>query len=219
MELITVFWLLFFVGLVFAVISALFAGFGTEVGGHDFDFSADHDFTVPGGDLDTSGADLDHFGGFHAHGEVALSPVSPITIAAFIGCFGGGGVIAYYIYPSTAVDLLIAIVVGFIGAFGVYWLVGRIANMIQGSSEAKVGELIGEIAEVITPCMGEKMGEISYVFKGSRYNAPARSVDGRDIGKNKPVKIWRIIGTTFYVKEISPEESDFPPEGAETREL
>jgi membrane-bound ClpP family serine protease len=127
--------------------------------------------------------------------------------------------ISYYIYPNIPINVLSAVVVGFLGAFGVYFLVGRVAKIIEGSSEAKVGELIGEVAEVITPISGEKMGEISYVFKGSRYNAPARSVDGRDIPKNKPVKVWRIIGSTFYVKEISPEESDFPPEGADTNPL
>jgi membrane protein implicated in regulation of membrane protease activity len=219
MELITIFWLLFLVGLFFAVLSALFAGFGHEMGGHDYDFSAEHDFTAGGADMDMTGADLDHVGGYHGHGEIALSPVSPMTIATFIGCFGGGGIISYYVYPNPAVNIICAVVLGFLGAFGVYFLVARIARIIQGSSEARVGELIGEIAEVITPIHGEKMGEISYVFKGSRYNGPARSVDGRDIGKNRPVKIWRIIGTTFYVKEITPEESDFPPEGVDTKPL
>ena len=219
MELITVFWLLFLVGLIFAVVSALFAGFGTEMGGHDYDLSSGHDFHLGTGDINAPGTDLDNIGGFHGHGEIALSPVSPITIATFIGCFGGGGIITHYIYPNPAITIIVALVVGFLGAFGVYYMVGRIAGIIQGSSEAKVGELIGEIAEVITPVQGDKMGEISYVFKGSRYNGPARSVDGCDIKKNRPVKIWRIIGTTFYVKEISPEESDFPPEGVETKQL
>jgi len=219
MELITVFWILFLAGLFFAIMSALFSGFGHEIGGHDYDFSAGHDVATGGPDMSTTGPDMANMPGYHGHGEIALSPVSPITIATFVGCFGGGGVISYYIYPNIPINVLSALVVGFLGAFGVYFLVSRVSRIIEGSSEAKVGELIGEIAEVITPIQGEKMGEISYVFKGSRYNAPARSVDGRDISKNKPVKVWRIIGSTFYVKEISPEESDFPPEGADTNPL
>jgi hypothetical protein len=219
MDIVTIFWLLFLVGLFFTIIMALFAGLGTEMGGHDYDFSADHDFGVGGVDMDASGADLDTMGGFHGHGEIALSPVSPTTIGAFVGCFGGGGIIAHSITGNIGTSIIVAVVAGFLGAFGLYYVVGRIAYAIQGSSEARVGELIGEIAEVITPVHGESMGEISYVFKGSRYNAPARSVDGRDIGKNKPVKIWRVIGGTFYVKEISPEESGFPPEGEETKQL
>jgi hypothetical protein len=198
---------------------ALFAGFGTEMGGHDFDFSADHDFGVGGVDVDPTGADLDTIGGFHGSGEIALSPVSPITIGSFIGSFGAGGIVAHAITHNMTIAIIAAVIVGFLGASGIYYLVGRIAASIQGSSEAKVGELIGEFAEVITPIHGETMGEVSYVFKGSRYNAPARSVDGRDISKSKPVKIWRVIGSTFYVKEVSPEESGYPPEGEETKQL
>jgi membrane protein implicated in regulation of membrane protease activity len=215
----TFFWILFLIGLVFSILMALFAGFGTEMGGHDFDFSADHDFGVGGVDIDPTGADLDTMGGFHGAGEIALSPVSPITIGSFIGCFGGGGIIAHAITQNMTISIIAAVILGLLGAFGIYYIVGRIAGAIQGSSEAKVGELIGEFAEVITPIHGESMGEVAYVFKGSRYNAPARSVDGRDIAKSKPVKIWRVIGSTFYVKEISPEESGFPPEGEETKQL
>ena len=219
MDIVTIFWILFLVGLLFSIIMSMYAGFGTEMSGHDFDFSVDHDFTVGGVDIDPSGADLDTTGGFHGSGEIALSPVSPITISAFVGCFGGGGLIAYALTESIAISLIAAVIVGFLGAFGLYFVVGRIASAIQGSSEGKVGELIGEIAEVITPIHGESMGEISYVFKGSRYNGPARSVDGRDINKNMPVKIWRVIGSTFYVKQINPEESGYPPEGEETKQL
>jgi hypothetical protein len=219
MDIVTIFWILFLAGLFFTVLMALFAGFGTEMSGHDFDFSADHDFSIGGVDVDPSGADLDTMGGFHGAGEIALSPVSPITIGCFVGCFGGAGLITHAITGSIPISILVAFIVGFLGAFGLYYIVGRIAGAIQGSSEARVGELIGEIAEVITPIHGEKVGEISYVFKGSRYNAPARSVDGVDISKNKPAKIWRVIGGTFYVKEVSPEESGFPEQGTETKEL
>ena len=219
MDIITIFWILFLVGLVFTVLMALFAGFGTEMSGHDFDFSTDHDFTIGGADIDPSGADLDHAGGFHGSGEIALSPVSPITIGTFVGCFGAGGIVTHAITENVSISLIAAVIVGFVGAGGLYFIVGYIARVIQGSSEARVGELIGEIGEVITPIHGEKVGEVSYVFKGSRYNAPARSVDGRDIAKHKPIKIWRVIGGTFYVKEIIPEESGFPEEGTDTKQL
>ena len=219
MEPVTIFWLMLFIGFFFALISALFVGFGHEMGGHDFDYSAGHDFGVGGHDVNPTGSDLDTMSGFHGHGEIALSPISPITIATFIGGFGGGGVITHFIYNNLALEIVIALVVGLLLAYLLWYIVSRVALAIQGSSEAKVGELIGEIAEVITPIQGEKMGEISYVFKGSRYNAPARSVDGNDINKNMPVKIWRVIGSTFYVKQILPEESNFPPEGKPTSTL
>jgi hypothetical protein len=44
------------------------------------------------------------------------------------------------------------------------------------------------------------VGEISYVYGGSRYSAPARSENGSAIASGKTVKITRIVGTQYYVE-------------------
>jgi len=56
MTVITIYWILFGLGLGFAAISAFFVGLGEAMSGHDFDFSADHD-------IDLGGADTADFGG------------------------------------------------------------------------------------------------------------------------------------------------------------
>ena len=79
MDLTTIYWILFSVGLIFSVFSAVMAGFGDAAGGHDGDFSMDHDmdlgggtdtvsFGEHGGDVDLGSSDF-----FHGHGEIALS--------------------------------------------------------------------------------------------------------------------------------------------------
>jgi len=223
----TIYWILFLVGLGFSVISAVMAGFGDIGGGHDLggagghgaDFSGGHDIGLSGGHgVDMGGGHAGDLGAadtFHSGGEIALSPLSPITIAAFIGGFGGGGLIGHYMgladWAGPWATLLIALPVGFILAFGIYYLMYLI-NKSNVSSEARAVEAIGVTAEVITPIVEDSTGEIAYNSRGSRYTSPARSLDGKTIAKGRPVKIWRLVGSTCYVKEIPPEEAEQPPE-------
>jgi len=74
MDIITIYWILFLVGLGFAVISAITVGFGTAMGGHGVDFSGTHGLDIGHG-ADTSGLDGGAQGDFHPqtgdfyHGE------------------------------------------------------------------------------------------------------------------------------------------------------
>ena len=229
MDIVTIYWILFFIGLGFAVVTAVFIGFGEALAGHDVDFSTDHDMDLGGGadtvDLggahaDIGGADAVDIGGahadldtgdfFHGHGEVALNPVSPITIFSFLGGFGGGGLIGHFIGLTSWGTILIALPVGFLVAFGIYYIM-MVINRTNISSEARATEAVGVTAEIITPIVEDGTGEIAYVSRGSRYSSPARSIDGKSIGRGRAVKIWRIVGSTCYVKEIMPEEAEQPP--------
>lgn len=217
MTIITVYWILFLLGLGFALISAFFVGFGEAFGGHDVDFSAGHDMDMGGvdtvdlgGGMDAGGhVDLDTGDFFHGHGEIAFSPVSPITIFSFVGGFGGGGIIANgFGWPLWA-TVFFAVPVGFLLAFGIYYFMLMI-NRSNISSEARASEVVGLTAEMITPIVEDGVGEVAYISRGSRYTAPARSIDGKSIGKGRAVKVWRIVGSTCYVKEILPEEAEHP---------
>ena len=215
MAIVTIYWILFLLGLGFSVVSAVFAGFGQAAGGHDVDLSLDHDMDLGGG-VDTvgfdgiDGADAASGDFYHGHGEIALSPVSPITIAAFIGGFGGGGLIGIELGLTSVWSGVVAMPTGFILAFGIYYLMYLI-NQSNVSSEARVTEILGLSAEIITPIVEDQIGEIAYNTRGSRYTSGARSLDGRSIAKGKSVKIWRVVGSTCYVKEILPEEVEKPP--------
>ena len=45
------------------------------------------------------------------------------------------------------------------------------------SSEARVEDLVGRMAEVTVPIGTGKIGEITYIIKSKRYSSPARSLD------------------------------------------
>ena len=172
-------------GLMFTLISA-FAGH--LFGGHD-----------------SIGTDGQADAGLGSDGMPGVSFLSPTILASFITAFGAFGLILMEI-PATAsvwLNAPIAFLVALVVALGVLWLMNTMFRKMQGSSEARVGQLIGTTASLATPIPENGVGEISYVYGGSRYSAPARSEDGHAIGAGKSVKITRIVGTQYFVEAVS----------------
>jgi membrane protein implicated in regulation of membrane protease activity len=211
----------FLVGLAYAVIAGLLSGLlgfghgaeGGVEGGMDSgidggihagdmgDASFDHDFSAGGAE--------GHGGGFasgESGGEVALSPWSPMTIAAFVTCFGGVGVILTKMGLPIWFSLPPAAVSGFIVAGGVFLFLVKVFLAVQGSSEASVAGLAGCEAEVITPIPAEGLGEIAYVARGSRFTGPARSESGQPISRHAVVRVVKVVGSTFHVRKVVDEE-------------
>jgi len=175
--------------LVFGLMFALFSAFaGHLFGGH--------------GEIGTGGhADA----GFGSDGMPGVSFFSPTILASFITAFGAFGLILSEV-PATAsiwLNAPVAFVTALAVALGVLWLMNTLFRKTQGSSEARVGQLLGTKASLASPIPENGVGEISYVFGGSRYSAPARSENGHAIGAGKTVKITRIVGTQYFVESSS----------------
>jgi len=210
----TIYLICFFVGLGFAVISTILGSFGhigggdhdVDMGGHGVDVDG-HDVDVGDHDLDTSGH-VEHPDSIGADsGEVHFSPLSPITIATFITCFGGVGFIFNQNLRSPLfISIPIAVGSGFAVAGAVFFLFYKIFKTTQASSEYTRESLLDIEAEVITPIPANAVGAIAYVAKGSRYTAPARSEEQEAIAKHEIVRITRIVGNTIYVREIPDEK-------------
>ena len=171
-------------GLMFTLLSAFL---GHLFGGHD-----------------TIGTDGQADAGLGNDGMPGVSFFSPTVLASFITAFGAFGLVLVSM-PATASPWISApasFVASFIVALGVLWLMNAIFRKMQGSSEARVGERVGTTASLASPIPENGVGEISYVYGGSRYSAPARSEGGHPISAGKTVKITRIVGTQYFV-EIS----------------
>lgn len=197
--LINVYWICMLLGFIWLVIQLLLADFGSDFGDIDLD---------PGAlDIDIDGAHVDSAEVLGA-GEIHLSPVSPMVISGFITIFGATGIITQHVASEipTIFTALIAIGIGFLGAAILWITLSAIIKTVSGSSEAKVADLIGHEAEVITPIRVGSVGEIAYIYNGSRYNAPARCIDNSDVERNHLVKIVRIVGTTYFVTALTQEE-------------
>lgn len=190
-----VYWVCLLLGFIWLAIQVFLADFSHDFGGGVSDISAgDMHFGIG-----------DHAAGPDVHlptGEITLSPVSPMIIAGFITVFGATGVVLHAVTDlGTGVIVLIAFASGFVGGFILWFLLSKIIRAVSGTSEARVAELIGTEAEVITPIRASGVGEIAYVVGGTRYTAPARSIDNNPIERNKIVRIVKIVGTTYFVKE------------------
>ncbi|HZL71844.1 MAG TPA: hypothetical protein VFC86_05250 [Planctomycetota bacterium] len=184
MEVVEVVYLVcFFVGFGFALISALLSGVFS--GGAEAHVGAGHDVHATAGD------------------SVHFPLLSPVTLSMFISSFGGAG----YIYHrslglGTASHVALAAITATAIAFAVAWLLWKVFQVTQGSSEAIVADLVGVEAEVITAIPAEGLGEIAYNAKQARYNAPARTVDGKSLGPHTVVKIVRVLGGTYFVEKV-----------------
>jgi len=193
------------VGLLFTVVSFLMSGVfeAGDVGDHDFD--AGHGDFDAGGDLD-AGHDVGHAGGdsaFDTHsGEtVALGPISPTTIAMFITTFGAVGYLSLVYLEMTDwyLHLPLATASGFAMAALIFWVLYQVFQVTVSSSEVTVASLPGTHGEVIVAIPQDGLGEIAYTARGSRYNAPARSTDGKPVKQFSSVVIQKVVGGTCVV--------------------
>jgi hypothetical protein len=221
----TVYLICALVGLLFTVISFFMSGVfdAGDVGDHDFDLGHDvdvgHDIDV-GHDVDTGGADAHADAGLDGHtGDVAaLSPISPTTISMFITSFGAVGYLAlvYMQLRDWYVHLPLAMGAGFAMAALIFWVLYKIFQVTVSSSEATVAALPGTAAEVIVGIPRNGLGEIAYTARGTRYNAAARSRDGRAIQQFTSVVIAKVVGGTCVVDVETPSPDASARRGEDT---
>ena len=135
------------------------------------------------------------------HSLPRWSPFSPLSIAGFLAAFGGTGLLAAGYELPLMLTLPIAIGGGVIMAIVLWLLVGKLLfGMMQGSSEARVIDMLGLEAEVLTPVEKDMSGEIAYILEGTRYTAPARLLEGDRVEKRSKVRICRMKGNMVYVR-------------------
>ncbi len=177
----------FFLGLGFAVLSALLSGlFGGHVGAH----------------ADGGGFHAD--GGLHADGHegVHYSPLSPVTIAMFISTFGGTGILLKrFVDARTMVHLPVAGVAAVAVAGLVSYVFYRILSATQSTSQPRPEEAIGLEAEITVPIPNNGLGEIAYTVRGTRLTNPAQSADGKELPARLTVRIVKQVGNTYIVEK------------------
>jgi len=178
------YFLAFGIGLLWAIFIVVTGGLGGDVDVPDVDMP---DFDV--GDVDTFDV-----------GSVEVSPISPITISTFITAFGAVGIISRQLFDIAGPISLLWSTLGGLLLSGVMFLFySRFLIGSQGSSEVRVSQLVGLIAEVIAPIPEDGVGEIAVVAQGSRVTYPARSSQGTAIRRGSLVVIDQMLGTQALV--------------------
>lgn len=155
---------------------------------------------VPGIDLhldqpDVSGGDVD------LSGSVKIPSLSPVAIASFVTAFGGVGLIAQGLFNASDVWSLVAAAVGgLVVAALAHFAFTYFLIKPQGSSEVTLKDIIGAVAEVVTPIPADSVGEIAFVAQGGRVTCPAKSATGQSIHRNTTVVIERMVGGVAFVR-------------------
>jgi hypothetical protein len=202
-----VYFSLFLVGLGYALFVVITGGL-SDINMPDVDIDIPQidlpgDVDIPGADIQISGADV---GGIDAP-DVAVSPLSPITVATFITTFGGVGVLTTQVFGVDPRWSLLWAAGSGLGTSGmIYLFVSQFLVRSQASSELHRSELVGMEAEVTVPIGENATGQVTYVTKSGRMSSMARSLDGRPIQRGQSVVIARTIGPQVLVKPISSEE-------------
>ena len=153
--------------------------------------------------LDFDGLDLDVF-----DIDIFL-PISPMLTLIFLTVFGGSGIILYNItngflvFLSTFISLAIGVGVSFI----IYKFIISPLKKAQNTSSPTKEQLIGLNAVVTETIQQDGYGEISYIWSGSSFKAPAKSTEHVKIEKGMDVAICWIEDYTFYVAPISFQKS------------
>jgi membrane protein implicated in regulation of membrane protease activity len=205
-----VYFTLFLVGLGYALFVVITGGL-SDIDMPDVDIdipqvSLPGDVEIPGASIEIG--DAGPVGGIDAP-DVAVSPLSPITVATFVTTFGGVGALALQLFNvDPRMSLLWAVVAGLGSAGLMYLFVSQFLVRSQASSEMHRSELIGMEAEVTVPIGESSPGQVTYVTKSGRMSSMARSADGNAIPRGQFVSIVRTIGPQVLVRPLSPEDQD-----------
>ncbi len=191
------------VGLLYTILQLIGADFGADldVGAPDIDFDIG-DFHIGGVSIDIDAPDVDI-----GSGMLHLPALSPFTIASAMTGAGAAGIVANLAFNVSWLASLFWAAGGAFLLGGVIQLfVGSFLLKSQGSSQVRVSQLAGAIAEVTVPIERERNGQIAFVVQGRRVTYRARSEGHVDIPRGAQVTIIRMVGGTAVVRLLVEEE-------------
>ena len=134
--------------------------------------------------------------GHHVHGNVfhggnahAVGPINFATVTAFLAWFGGTGFLLTTELRWLAVPaLLLAAVVGMIGATIVFWIMAHVLWSPDENMQSADYHMVGVLGRLTLPIRdGGSTGELVYAQGGTRKSCGARSADGQGIEKGAAV--------------------------------
>jgi len=170
-------------------------GHGVEHGGFSHGVEAGHEVGAGGHEI-AGGVEADH-------AMPGANVFNTITIATFLSFFGLAGLLTVWVFrmPSS-LSLVVSFPLSIIIAAAQFTLWVKVFVRAQASSEATLSEILGCEAEVAAGIPGERVGQINYTIRGSRFTAPAVSSDGTDIPRGTRVVIINVRGNTLVVRPL-----------------
>ncbi len=146
-----------------------------------------------------------HVAGHVAAGQGAQAAEMPFfnfaTITAFLAWFGGSGyLLTRYSALTVTVVMLIAIVVGLVGAAVIFWFVVKFLMKHDRELDPADFDRVGALGRVISPIRAGGTGEILFSMAGTRHTCGARGEDGEALPKNTEIVVTRYEHGIAYVR-------------------
>lgn len=186
----TLYTILFFVGLIYAVVSFLL---GSLFDFLDLEIDVEVDISP---DMETP--------------LFTVSPLKPVVVVSFLLIFGGLGMIGSMRDWSGLVTFLVAFAVAFIVAFIIIYrlIIVNLYKVQKKNLATKQEEAIGTEAEVVSTILENGYGKITYKIRKNQFTGAAKSIDGSKIPQGATVVIEKADDFTFYVSEKVCETSN-----------
>jgi len=222
------FFIIFLIGLIFVVMTAVLGGLG-HVGGGDVDASsADFGHGDAGGDTggdvggdtgdvgghdagghDAGGHDVDGQGGEGIH----FPRLSPLMIASFMTTFGGFGWIFLIFLPQIQLlgAIIGGVVMGIILTAVVFLGFIKAMSRVQASSVYKLSESLNTIGTVSTPISPGRIGVVEHQLRGQVVSTSAKS--DQEIKVGDQVLIKDVVGDILVVKKMTEKPEAASAEG------
>lgn len=157
--------------------------------------------------------------GLEEHGivEIVLSFLNPLSIATFLAFFGITGMVAgIALHINPWITFAAAVTCGWLAVQAVIHLIAWLFANMHVSTESRVADLIGQIAEINIPISNGRTGEITYIVGSKRLTAPAKSlVPDIEIPRKARVIICDIQN---HVMLVDVWHDDFKAQSAESND-
>jgi hypothetical protein len=146
-----------------------------------------------------------HGGGGAAAGHGGQTSDMPFfnfaTITAFLAWFGGSGyLLTRYSALTVTVIMLIAVVVGLVGAWFIFLFVVKFLLKHDRELDPADFDRVGVLGRVISPIREGGTGEIIFSQGGTRQTCGARSENGEALAKNTEIVVTRYEHGIAYVR-------------------
>ena len=123
------------------------------------------------------------------------------TIAAFLIWFGGAGyLLTRYSTLVVSLVLILAVVVGIVGANIIFWFVVKLLTKHDRELDPADYERVGVLGRITSPVREGGTGEMIFSQEGTRHTCGVRSEAGEALAKGTEVIITRYEHGIAYVR-------------------
>jgi membrane protein implicated in regulation of membrane protease activity len=136
-----------------------------------------------------------------AHTGAHVSPLSFVTLTAFLAWFGGAGyLLTRYSGLWFFMAMGLAVVCGLAGAAIIFFFLTRVLISHQEVMDAADYDMVGVLGSVSSPIREGGTGELIYSQAGTRRSCGVRAENGAAIEKGSEVVVTRYERGIAYVR-------------------